>query len=393
MKNRMFVGLAVLVLCATNLQAGTKVVCQGPTGANEPQQCNCGEPGQPPCSCNSYNDVFDFIQTSTLAPNYFEHTSGGHTYGAVSSNGCVYNPGIGFCTANGYVDWYTNTITESGNLITSITGHSTAKNQQNVYYSGTPGQPLYISAYAAGAVASSVGNDCSGGCTPIISFAPPMGQSGGQPQYILGPEDNHWAWKPSVENQMYCPEEYVAGTPAVVILDGKGWDDAFTSLKDGIDFDLINTGYKVQTAWTNPDREVAFLVLNRDAYQRPLPPTAPFVLNARTVFGSYTNQRPPYVQGGPILAAGEAYRPNAFYALKTLTLPISPLSGQDVTNGGLGRNKFGEGDGLYDKGWVGLWVDTAHDGIFEHGTFRTLKQAGLKYIYLDFTTWHNSLHR
>src|ERR1700742_2325590 len=71
----------------------------------------------------------------------------------------------------------------------------------------------------------------------------------------------------------FCPGLFALGQsfgdPIVIDIDGKGFDSAFTDIQHGVTFDFFGPGKPAEMAWTEPGRNIGFLVLNRYGDQIP----------------------------------------------------------------------------------------------------------------------------
>ncbi len=83
------------------------------------------------------------------------------------------------------------------------------------------------------------------------------------------------------------------GPSAIVInLDRGGFDDAFTSVEDGVVWDFYGNGRELQLAWTNPKRNIGFLVLPRklDAQFGEPDPHGKVIKSCQDLFSNLTWQ-------------------------------------------------------------------------------------------------------
>jgi len=118
-------------------------------------------------------------------------------------------------------------------------------------------------------------------------------------------------------------------TPIVINLDGAGF--RFTSLEDGVRFDIDADGEAEHLAWTAPNGRDAFLVLDRNGNGR--------IDNGAELFGGATSQ-----------PASE--EPNGFAALAVF---------DDAASGGNGDGVISAADSVYER--LGLWIDANHDAV------------------------------
>lgn len=172
-----------------------------------------------------------------------------------------------------------------------------------------------------------------------------------------------------------CPFEQQVGTsPIAVDMESLNFEDAFTDATHGVYWAYAGHA-KGWTAWTNPKRQIAFLVLpEEDGSVRTL----------KDFFGNLTNQRIPpeevagyEAQVAAAAARGEkppVYARNGFNALKLWdTAPY----------GGNGDGKITPADKVWSK--LRLWINTEHDAVWPHGKVLTLDEAGWKSISLTYT--------
>ena len=195
-------------------------------------------------------------------------------------------------------------------------------------------------------------------------------------------------------------------TPIVIDLDGRNFDSAFTDVSHGVTFGFIHAGEPVEMAWTEPGRNIGFLVLNRHGNQQPDPrdehansyqwfqvreqwkkqtasdvppvgePATFHVFSGREMFGNVTNQPLSSQQGEKakaMAARGEAWEPNGFLALSFFDR----------------KENGGNENGMIDAGDLGfshlrVWVDTAHNGRSEDGKMYTLRDLGIQSIGLNY---------
>ncbi|HUI84956.1 MAG TPA: hypothetical protein VL240_12070 [Candidatus Binatia bacterium] len=197
------------------------------------------------------------------------------------------------------------------------------------------------------------------------------------------------------------------GSPIVIDLDGKNFDGAFTDVQHGVSFDFIHAGEPVEIAWTEPDRNIGFLVLNRHGDHVPgkdehanaqvwfqvlrswkeqaalgtaggEEPVTFHVASGREMFGNLTNQPLSRQQGDEataMAAKGEPWQPNGFLALGFF---------DRKENGGNGNGMIDAGDLVFSR--LRVWVDTAHNGRSEDGKMYTLAELGIRFISLNYTT-------
>jgi len=171
----------------------------------------------------------------------------------------------------------------------------------------------------------------------------------------------------TLQHEAHWNSDYYS--PIVIDLENKNFDDAFTSVEDGITWDFIGKGSLLHMAWTNPNRKIGFLVLDRNHNGR--------IDSAREMFGNLTHQ--PLNQqeaelGMRQAAVGQAWQPNGFLALEFF---------DRKENGGNANGKIDAGDSIFSE--LRVWVDTAHDANSRDGKMYTLTELGIKSISLAYT--------
>ncbi len=157
-------------------------------------------------------------------------------------------------------------------------------------------------------------------------------------------------------------------SPIVIDLETRNFDNAFTSVEDGVTWDFIGKGNLIHMAWTNPNRNIGFLVLDRNHNGR--------IDSSREMFGNLTHQ--PLNQqeaelGMRQAAVGQAWQPNGFLALEFF---------DRKENGGNANGKIDPGDTVFSE--LRVWVDTAHDANSRDGKMYTLAELGIKSISLAY---------
>jgi WD40 repeat protein len=192
--------------------------------------------------------------------------------------------------------------------------------------------------------------------------------------------------------RLACPSlEGKFSSHIVIDLEGKNFEDAFTSLSDGILWDFLGHGIVEQMAWTNPKRKIGFLVLDRpNKGFRVVPgtlgqPPNGKIDNGHELFGDATYQ--PFSQEEAERLDLEAkalqakglpvphWQPNGFEALAFF----------DRTEaGGNNDGKISSEDEVWSR--LQVWVDTAHDGNSLDGQMYTLDELGIKSISLKYVS-------
>jgi len=134
----------------------------------------------------------------------------------------------------------------------------------------------------------------------------------------------------------------------VINLDGKGF--RFTSLEEGVRFDIDADGELERLAWTAPNGRDAFLVLDRNGNGR--------IDDGAELFGGATPQ-----------PASE--EPNGFATLAVF---------DEAASGGNGDGVISVSDAVYER--LGLWIDSNHDAVSQPYEVTPLSSEGIQAIDL-----------
>ena len=142
-------------------------------------------------------------------------------------------------------------------------------------------------------------------------------------------------------------------SPIVVDVSGNGID--LTDAERGVLFDISGVGTPKHLAWTLPDSDDAWLVLDRNANGT--------IDNGSELFGNFTPQPIPQTDS----------ERNGFLALAEY---------DKTANGGNNDRVITNQDSVFTS--LRLWQDVNHNGISEPSELKTLPSLGLTSIELDY---------
>ena len=139
------------------------------------------------------------------------------------------------------------------------------------------------------------------------------------------------------------------GSPVVIDLLGDGF--SFTSVAEGVKFDIDGDRHREKTAWTRAGSDDSFLVLDRNRNGR--------IDGGEELFGDVT----------PLIAGEIAH--HGFQALTELDLRT-----------GNGNGFIDAGDQIFPR--LMLWRDIDHDGYSDAGELTSLQAAGIVAIEVAY---------
>ena len=154
----------------------------------------------------------------------------------------------------------------------------------------------------------------------------------------------------------YCPNQVEGDVPcegqSPIVLDLSRSGFSFTSVKDGVDFDIDGDGVLERTAWTARGSDDAFLALDRNGNGT--------IDSGRELFGDVT-----VLRNGKTGAHGY--------------IPLAELDHE--SNGGNGNGYVDHADRGF--GALRLWTDRDHDGRSSSAELLPLSDRGIFAIALD----------
>ncbi len=148
--------------------------------------------------------------------------------------------------------------------------------------------------------------------------------------------------------------EYNSCSPIVLDLGAGGF--RFTSLEDGVSFDLDADGAADSISWTDPSAREGFLVLDRNGNGE--------IDDGRELFGGVTDQP----------ATDD---PNGFAALKVF---------DERDRGGDGDGWISASDAVFAR--LRLWIDANHDGRSQRAEMSSLDSEGVQALDLEPVVSH-----
>ena len=321
--------------------------------------------------CYDYNSDYGGSSSITLNNDDW-HSSGDHRASWNIDQGCQYTQS-GAQPPSGKWPCITNSTTiitlvgegDSGSYLLQDQGYKHLVNSSFATNPSGWGAQSDSKGAVAIAVNGCYSDDPECGLIPITwnGLSPDYGLNEGQDGLVIY-ENN------ALTAPLHCP--YLTAdyySPIVLDLEGKNFEGAFTTVEHGVVWDFAGRGNLQRLAWTNPDRKIGFLVLDRNHNGR--------IDNAREMFGNLTHQpmsKEEVQLSKQMAAAHQPWQPNGFLALGFF---------DRKENGGNENGKIDAGDAVFSE--LRVWVDTAHDADSRHGELYSLPELGIKAISLAYS--------
>jgi len=321
--------------------------------------------------CSDYNSAYPLTTYPELSDNKY-HITLDHSADWAVDQSCNYVQN-GSQLPDGMWPCVTDATTSVQLLIAADYGTIQLQNDgfEHLVTSGqvwtSTGRGSTSSTYGVVAIAVNGCYSSDTGCEPIN-----IQWNGLSPNYPLHEgNDGYIIYTDSaLTDTLNCPfltSDYYS--PIVIDLETKNFEDAFTSVEDGVTWDFVGKGHLQRLAWTNPNRNIGFLVLDRNHNGR--------IDNATEMFGNLTLQplnEQEWQLAREQAARNQPWHPNGFLALEFF---------DRKKNGGNENGKIDAGDAIFSE--LRVWVDTAHDANSRDGKLYTLAELGIKSISLAYS--------
>lgn len=322
--------------------------------------------------CSDYNSLYGGTEFPTPLSNDDFHFNGDHSASWTVTQFCLYRQsgsklpdGQWPCVVRSDGDISLEDKIDSGSWQNQSQGYQHIINALSNYINGAEGSESDSQGAMAIAVNGCYSSDTGCGLIPITwnGLQPDDGLNEGQDGYVI-------CEAYALTDELHCPyntSDYYS--PIVIDLDGKNFDNAFTSVEDGVVWDFTGRGNLQHLAWTNPNRKIGFLVLDRNHNGR--------IDNAKEMFGNLTYQpmnKQEVELSRQLAAAHQPWRPNGFLALEFF---------DRKKNGGNENGKIDTGDAVFAE--LRVWIDTAHDADSRHGELYSLSDLGITSISLSYS--------